>query len=765
MALPPEKAEPLREYVLRTKFRRAKEKRIAELLEKLRQEDEEKAQRNPQVLEKKQQKSVMDRIIGSSQEALETTSAQQKIDPIITTKEVAVTTEIDRETNVESSTTLRTNARDGCVQTVMPIKRRRGACTNCCGGLPGCGPGFGQGCGGRCSCIPGVRIMETGFCDEEKCTNSMNEIQLPRLFVKRRRGNRLRGGGGIVARDSKKPKMLRICRRKEKKSSLPTRSSVRRPKEGSIVEEKEHGSSRGFHRSLSSLRGQLAWWEEAHESCWESCLNGGCSRSGKNCVGRRSVSTECVPTSYNSVSGVLPGISERPRNFRRKQNVMAAVGAAARWTTSRSSKLLRGTMASSLLALPVPTSKCVRKGFVDLVGDKCRKCLAWETTSLALDERGWSDSRFRKNSQHFPTLGSKTLKRTRNNRANGHSLNADTDKTIWNASDVQRCSSTEYRFDLPRKIMIPVWRSKSWQNYNFSRQRRWLHKDPSRRILKLERNDQERLRGGGSSFDLIAKRKLQQETNSKDQSTMDNLSVIESTPFYKDGENSVTNVACSENTNEDGCSWSHDLTNKRVLRFREEQGCCGNPEHRNEDGRARGGCGGPYKHSYFSNASATSGRRDLQYPRSPCCSQARPQVSCRAVPPGRPPCCPRSLPTCPPPPRFQNHVSCGRIDRCSDTRGRCPCNSCGGPACNDNSDDVEINRCCRTQQMEQYPCHCKCQTCKGFQSCGGCGGQSCGRIYSCAGSSGGTCCFPRNTARRTGPECCGGGNPNCGGCC
>lgn len=129
-------------------------------------------------------------------------------------------------------------------------------------------------------------------------------------------------------------------------------SSLLRPR-------REDSPCRGFHGSLSSLRGQPARTEEAQESCWESCLR------GKNCVGRASVSAECVPSSYNSGSYV-PDVPERRWNFRRKQNVMAA------GSTSCSRKFRRVTTAATPLVPSAIISSCVRENVVEIVGNKYR---------------------------------------------------------------------------------------------------------------------------------------------------------------------------------------------------------------------------------------------------------------------------------------------------------------------------------------------------------------------------------------------------------
>ncbi|KAI4498478.1 hypothetical protein M0802_006413 [Mischocyttarus mexicanus] len=125
---------------------------MAELLEKYQQTEKESyISKESEVTKQKEEKNDSDRIIGPTKETLETTSLQQKIDPIITTREVAVSTEANQ---VLFPPTCLIHVKDKGVQTLMPIKKKR-KCTNCCGGLPGCGPGLGQGCEGKCSCVPG----------------------------------------------------------------------------------------------------------------------------------------------------------------------------------------------------------------------------------------------------------------------------------------------------------------------------------------------------------------------------------------------------------------------------------------------------------------------------------------------------------------------------------------------------------------------------------------------------------------------------------
>lgn len=154
--------------------------------------------------------------------------------------------------------------------------------------------------------------------------------------------------------------MPRIRCRRKKNSVFQVESSLRRPR--------EDPPCRGFHRSLSSLRGQPAWMEEAQESCWESCLR------SKNCVGRASVSAECVPSSYNSGT-VVPDVPERRWNFRRKQNIMAA------GSTSCSRKFRRVTTATPLV--PSTISMRLRENVGDIVGNKYRRCYSiWETLGL-----------------------------------------------------------------------------------------------------------------------------------------------------------------------------------------------------------------------------------------------------------------------------------------------------------------------------------------------------------------------------------------------
>ncbi|XP_015182146.1 PREDICTED: uncharacterized protein LOC107069384 [Polistes dominula] len=231
--------------------------------------------------------------------------------------------------------------KDKGVQTLtMPIIKKKRKCTNCCGGLPGCGPGLGQGCDGKCSCVPGIEITSNGLYDEDEF--NLSRKLFPRFYVTR---NRLRGGGG-GGRNLRKNVMAKIRSRRKKNRVFQVVSSLGRPKEDLLC--------RGFVRSLSSLRGQrMGWWlEKAQESCWESCC-----LLGKNCVGRVSVSAECVPSSYNNyVSYVVPGVPERHRrrrrrrqNFQLEQNIMADGSTSI--TTNVSRKFQRETTTSTTLLL------------------------------------------------------------------------------------------------------------------------------------------------------------------------------------------------------------------------------------------------------------------------------------------------------------------------------------------------------------------------------------------------------------------------------
>ncbi|KAI4498482.1 hypothetical protein M0802_006417 [Mischocyttarus mexicanus] len=460
--------------------------------------------------------------------------------------------------------------------------------------------------------------------------------------------------------------MARIRCRKKKNSVYQVESSLRRPKEDLPC--------RGFGRSLSSLRGQPTWMEEeAQESCWESCLR------GKNCVGRVSVSAECVPSSYNSVRYVL-GVPERRQKFRRKQNIMA-VG-----STSCSRKFQRETTTTTLLLST--TSKFDRENVRDFVGNKYRQYSIWEILNLI------SDTNYRRKFQLSRDVRNKITKKTRKTDQNRRSVNISIPgKTISNTyCPTKNCS--HFFSDNTKR----VGRTKTCKDYNFSK-RILLCKNSSSSLnqtYKLERMV-ERLRGGGSKYDLTEKHKLRQEMEFTDQSTVDNLNNIEMEPLHNNKEDNIaSNAMFWENMDEDEYPWSDNVINEDVLRFQEDQEYCGGPEDRNEDGRIRGGCGGFYKPiQHFSNAWTIFGRRNLQHPRGSCCSPARPQVSCRSSPCPPLPCL-RSSPTCTPV-RFQNRVSCKGGDPCIDRKG-CPCNSCGGPICSD-----EINRCYGIQLKEQLP--------------------------------------------------------------
>ncbi|KAI4479890.1 hypothetical protein M0804_010629 [Polistes exclamans] len=601
---------------------------MAELLEKYQQTEREGgivSKENEITKHKEEVKNDSDRIIGSTKEMFETTSMQQKIDPVITTREVAISTEANQV--LLSPTTFMIYVKDKGVQTLpMQIKKKR-KCTNCCGGLPGCGPGLGQGCEGKCSCVPGIEITANGLYDEDEL--NLNRTLFPRFYVTR---NRLRGGGGgIGGKNLRKIVMARIrCRRKKKNSIFQIESSLGRPKEDLLC--------RGFDRSLSSLRGQrMGLLEKAQESCWE----GYCSRS-KNCIGRVSVSAECVPSSYNYVRYVVPGVPERRQNFRLEQNIMADGS-----STSCSKKFQRETTTATPLLL--------------------------STNPKYYEENVRRNRRSNRRFVNFYVPG----------------------KTISNINCPTKNCSHFFSDNTKR-----VGRAKTPKEYNFSKGilPRKNSSSSSYQTLKLVRMV-ERLRGGGSKCDLTEQHnKLRQQMELADQSAIDNLNDIEMNALHDNKENNVgSNAMFCENLDEDEYPWSDNVINEDVLRFQEDQGYCGSgPENRNEDGRIRGGCGGLYKPiQHFSNAWTIFGRRNLHHPRGSCCTPGRPQTSCRSSP-YSPLSCLRSSPTCTAV-RFPNRVSCKRIDPCIDIKD-CLCNSCGDPICSD-----EINRCHGIQLKEQLP--------------------------------------------------------------
>ncbi|KAF7396721.1 hypothetical protein HZH66_007583 [Vespula vulgaris] len=566
-------------------------------------------------------------------------TAQQKICPVITTREIAVTTE---------------------PKEVSPSMMLL---------MHGCGPGLGQGCEGNCSCVPGKRILlrtsppekskiffylvgiqirdREFYYDKDFCSLSVPEKKLfPRFYVTRH-GSRLRGGG---SKDSRKTKMPRIRCRRKKNSVLQVESSLRRPK--------EDPPCRGFHRSLSSLRGQPAWMEEAQESCWESCLR------SKNCVGRASVSAECVPSSYN-YGTVVPDVPERRWNFRRKQNIMAA------GSTSCSRKFRRVTTATPLV--PSAISMRVRENVGGVVGNKYRRYYSiWETLGLIFK----SSSR-RKNTK------SDIARKTRTNRPNRRLLNIP---VIGNTILRSYCK-TKNRSPFFSKSTKGAECIKSYKDKDFSKETPLRENSSSSSSLSFKLEEKEdRLRGGGNKCDLEDKHKHRHAMEFTDQSAMENPNDIEMKPLHNNKDDNVSNAMFWENMDEDEYSWTHNPINEDVLRLQEDQECCDGPEHRNEDRRIRGGCGRSYKPIQHWTI---FGRRD--HSRGSCCSPVRPQVSCRSSPCSPPPCLRPPICT---PMRFHNRSSCGRPDPCLDRKG-CPCNSCGGSICSD-----EITRCCRVQQKE-----------------------------------------------------------------